>query len=158
MSILFLIGSKSEPLSVIPDLLDISKSPHKPQYLMADPEPLVLYDCIFTPRADARDSSTRRFFETIRSSPFYAPIVESNAEGKYNCEPCSFDESLSPAALRELVSYGESQLFDCAVERARVLQMLDGVCGEYEERWGLEGRVREEWRRCRGSARISESC
>lgn len=139
MSILFLIGSGNEPLSVIPELLDVSKSPHKPQYLMADPEPLVLYDCIFTPISGARDSSTRRFFENIRSSPFYAPIVASNAEGKYNSEPCSFDDSLSPAALRELVSFGESQLFDCEVRRARVTQLLDGICAEYAEKWGFWG-------------------
>ena len=136
MSILFLIGSKNEPLSVIPELLDISHCPHKPQYLMADPEPLVLYDCIFSPRDDARDSSTRRYFEVIRSSPFYAPIVASNEESKYNCEPCSFDDSLSPAGLRELLAHGEAQLFDCAVRSARVTQMLDGVCEEYKERWG----------------------
>ena len=139
MSILFLIGSGNEPISVIPDLLDISKSPHKPQYLMTDPEPLVLYDCIFTPISGARDSSTRRFFENIRSSPFYAPIVASNVEGKYNSEPCSFDDSLSQAALRELVSFGESQLFDCEVRRARVTQMLDGICAEYGEKWGFWG-------------------
>ena len=49
MSILFLVGSKKEDLSVIPDLLDVTKSPQKPQYLMADPEPLILYDCVFNP-------------------------------------------------------------------------------------------------------------
>ena len=47
MSILFLIGQKLEPPSVIDRLLDITKTPAKPNYEMASEIPLVLYDCEF---------------------------------------------------------------------------------------------------------------
>lgn len=55
VGILFLVGQGLEPPSVIDDLLDISKTPSRPQYEMADDAPLVLWDCIF-PRegADSR--------------------------------------------------------------------------------------------------------
>lgn len=134
MSILFLVGSKKEDLSVISDLLDVTKSPNKPQYLMADPEPLVLYDCIFNPGETAKDSRSKRYYNIIRSHPLFQPIVDSNAKSKYNCDPCCFDNSLSPTALRDLIGYGESQLYDCEVTMARYKQMLDGIYADYEER------------------------
>lgn len=56
VAILFLIGQGLEPLSLVDDLLDISKTPARPQYEMADDAPLVLWDCIF-PQQGA-DSST----------------------------------------------------------------------------------------------------
>ena len=46
-AILFLVGQGLEPPSVVDDLLDISKTPARPQYEMADDAPLVLWDCIF---------------------------------------------------------------------------------------------------------------
>ena len=47
VSILFLIGQNLEPPSLVDDLLDISRTPCKPQYEMAEDAPLVLRDCIF---------------------------------------------------------------------------------------------------------------
>jgi tRNA pseudouridine38/39 synthase len=47
MSILFLIGQKLESPSIIDSLLDITKTPAKPNYEMASEVPLVLYDCEF---------------------------------------------------------------------------------------------------------------
>lgn len=47
MAILFLIGQKLEPVSLINDLLDIKKVPTKPIYDMASEYPLILYDCDF---------------------------------------------------------------------------------------------------------------
>ncbi|GES85723.1 tRNA pseudouridine(38/39) synthase [Rhizophagus clarus] len=47
MSILFLIGQKLESPSIIDNLLDITKTPAKPNYEMASEIPLVLYDCEF---------------------------------------------------------------------------------------------------------------
>ena len=55
VAILFLVGQGLEPPSVVDDLLDISKTPTRPQYEMADDAPLVLWDCIF-PREGADDS------------------------------------------------------------------------------------------------------
>lgn len=47
MSILFLIGMGFENADVIDDLLDIEKTPRRPQYGTASEFPLVLYDCKF---------------------------------------------------------------------------------------------------------------
>ena len=47
MSLLFLVGSGLEQPSVISHMLDLQRCPNKPQYGMAMPEPLVLYECCF---------------------------------------------------------------------------------------------------------------
>lgn len=47
VSILFLVGQGLEKPSIVSDLLDAVKTPRKPNYLMADEVPLVLWDCIF---------------------------------------------------------------------------------------------------------------
>lgn len=47
VAILFLVGNGLEETSVIGHMLDLEHCPRKPQYGMAAPEPLVLYDCRF---------------------------------------------------------------------------------------------------------------
>ncbi|CAM0136681.1 unnamed protein product [Umbelopsis sp. WA50703] len=47
MSVLFLAGQGLEEPEVIRDLLDVSKIPSRPEYIMASDLPLVLYDCEF---------------------------------------------------------------------------------------------------------------
>ncbi|CAG8437366.1 6179_t:CDS:1 [Funneliformis mosseae] len=47
MAILFLIGQNLESPSIIDELLDVTKTPAKPNYEMASEIPLVLYDCEF---------------------------------------------------------------------------------------------------------------
>lgn len=54
-AILFLIGSRLEKPDVITHMLDIDRCPRKPQYGMAAPEPLILYDCEFEGVAWQRD-------------------------------------------------------------------------------------------------------
>lgn len=53
VAILFLVGQGFESPSIVPDLLDITKNPRKPQYEMASDAPLVLWDCIF-PNEDSK--------------------------------------------------------------------------------------------------------
>lgn len=55
VAILFLVGQGLEAPSVVDDLLNISKTPTRPQYEMADDAPLVLWDCIF-PAEGANDT------------------------------------------------------------------------------------------------------
>ena len=47
VAVLFLVGQGLEPPSIIQQLLDVEKNPRKPNYVMADEVPLVLWDCIF---------------------------------------------------------------------------------------------------------------
>ena len=47
VAILFLVGQGFESPSIVPDLLNTTKNPSKPQYEMASDAPLVLWDCIF---------------------------------------------------------------------------------------------------------------
>jgi len=47
MAILFLVAEGLEDPSIVDHLLDIEKCPRKPQYELADPAGLVLYDCMF---------------------------------------------------------------------------------------------------------------
>lgn len=58
VAILFLVGQGLESPELVDELLDIQKTPQKPQYDMANDAPLVLWDCIFpldgrNPREDA---------------------------------------------------------------------------------------------------------
>ncbi|CAK4697751.1 hypothetical protein LEN26_014406 [Aphanomyces euteiches] len=46
-AVLFLVGKGNEDPSIISTLLDIEKTPRKPQYEMAPDLPLVLHDCAF---------------------------------------------------------------------------------------------------------------
>lgn len=129
MSLLFLVASKKEELSIISDLLDISKSPCKPQYHLADPEPLVLYDCVFNPGKPV-DSQTSRYFQFIQSHPLYAPILESSTN-KYNQACCSFDASLSDAALADLRRACEAKVYQTRIPGACALQLLKSIREEY---------------------------
>lgn len=46
-AILFLVGQRLEPPSVVDSLLDIESMPGRPHYKMADDAPLVLWNCVF---------------------------------------------------------------------------------------------------------------
>ncbi|GFP56461.1 tRNA pseudouridine(38/39) synthase [Trichoderma asperellum] len=54
VAVLFLVGQGLEKPSLISELLDIEKNPRRPNYVMADEVPLVLWDCIFP--SDLNDS------------------------------------------------------------------------------------------------------
>ena len=47
VAIIFAVGQGLEPPSIVSDLLDVKKHPRRPNYVMADDVPLVLWDCIF---------------------------------------------------------------------------------------------------------------
>ncbi|PSR87034.1 pseudouridine synthase [Coniella lustricola] len=47
VAILFLIGQGLEPVSLVSTLLDTAKQPCRPNYVLADDAPLVLWDCLF---------------------------------------------------------------------------------------------------------------
>ncbi|OWA50665.1 tRNA pseudouridine(38/39) synthase [Hypsibius exemplaris] len=60
VALLYLIGQGKEEPSMIMELLDIEKCPAKPQYLMAEGFPLVLFDCIFEDPAWQTDEANLR--------------------------------------------------------------------------------------------------
>ncbi|KAL6854129.1 pseudouridine synthase [Trichoderma novae-zelandiae] len=47
VAVLFLVGQGLEKPSLVSELLDVAKNPRRPNYVMADEVPLVLWDCIF---------------------------------------------------------------------------------------------------------------
>lgn len=55
VALLFLVGQRLEAPSVISELLDVATNPRKPNYVMADEVPLVLWDCLF-PGDDGKPS------------------------------------------------------------------------------------------------------
>ena len=136
MSILFLVASKKEEISVIPKLLDVANNPCKPQYHLAAPEPLVLYDCIFNPGESACDTQTARYYKQIRSHALYSPLAESS-KAKYNDAPCCFDNSLSQQALQDLIRYNETRIYDTAIASTSASQLSRVIQKEYWKR--LEG-------------------
>lgn len=60
VAILFLVGQGIESPSLVDLLLDVTKTPSRPQYEMADDAPLVLWDCIFPREGGALDPETGR--------------------------------------------------------------------------------------------------
>lgn len=81
-AILFLIGQGLEPPSLIDDLLNIAKTPCKPQYEMADDAPLVLWDCIFPRDGGAVDPRTGRGEDAMEW--MYVGEGETTGTGKTN--------------------------------------------------------------------------
>ncbi|KAJ4422837.1 pseudouridine synthase deg1 [Gnomoniopsis sp. IMI 355080] len=47
VAVLFLVGQGLEKPSIVSELLDAVKNPRRPNYVLADDAPLVLWDCIF---------------------------------------------------------------------------------------------------------------
>lgn len=47
VAVLFLVGQGLEKPSIVSELLDAVKNPRRPNYILADDAPLVLWDCIF---------------------------------------------------------------------------------------------------------------
>lgn len=47
VAVLFLVGQRLEPPSIVTELLDTARNPGRPSYNMADEVPLVLWDCLF---------------------------------------------------------------------------------------------------------------
>lgn len=76
-AILFLVGQGLESPSVIDHLLDVSKTPAKPHYEMADDAPLVLWDCIFPAEGtDSREDALEWVYVGQKEG------VASNAKGE----------------------------------------------------------------------------
>jgi tRNA pseudouridine38/39 synthase len=59
VAILFAVGQGLEKPSLVTELLDVSKQPRKPNYVMAEEVPLVLWDCIF-PKVDEDTPQNRK--------------------------------------------------------------------------------------------------
>lgn len=131
MSVLFLVGSGKESPDVVSQLLDIQKSPKKPQYIMADPEPLVLYDCIFNPGDNAPDSQNKRYFDIIKASPYFDAIEASNEDTKYNSAPCCFLNSLSDYGVQRLMDDMQSHLYTQSIAMSRYEQVTEALQAEY---------------------------
>ncbi|KAF1917723.1 pseudouridylate synthase 3 [Ampelomyces quisqualis] len=66
MALLFLIGQRLEPRSLIDQLLDISANPTRPKYEMASDAPLVLWDCIFPDAHEVQSAEDRQHGYTDR--------------------------------------------------------------------------------------------
>ncbi|TEA17490.1 tRNA pseudouridine(38/39) synthase [Colletotrichum sidae] len=58
VSILFLVGQRLETPDLVTRLLDVEKSPQKPNYDLAHETPLVLWNCVFPGDAASRTSAT----------------------------------------------------------------------------------------------------
>ncbi|KAM5345743.1 hypothetical protein ACJ41O_011604 [Fusarium nematophilum] len=60
VAVLFLVGQRLEKPDIVTTLLDVAANPCKPNYVMADEVPLVLWDCIFPAGGDAPADPTAR--------------------------------------------------------------------------------------------------
>ncbi|RFU76227.1 trna pseudouridine38 39 synthase [Trichoderma arundinaceum] len=60
VAILFLVGQGLEHPSLVSELLDVEKNPRRPNYVMADEVPLVLWDCIFPSDLSASTAAERK--------------------------------------------------------------------------------------------------
>ncbi|KAL7813782.1 pseudouridine synthase [Trichoderma gracile] len=59
VAVLFLVGQGLEKPSVVSELLDVERNPRRPNYVMADEVPLVLWDCIFPSDLSASTAAHR---------------------------------------------------------------------------------------------------
>ncbi|KOS21832.1 tRNA pseudouridine(38/39) synthase [Escovopsis weberi] len=60
VAVLFLVGQGLEAPSLVSQLLDVERTPRRPNYVMADEVPLVLWDCVFPADLDETDPAAPR--------------------------------------------------------------------------------------------------
>ncbi|XP_051126606.1 uncharacterized protein LOC127248357 isoform X2 [Andrographis paniculata] len=94
VAVLFLIGQGLESPNVIDELLDVDKTPRKPQYTMAPETPLVLHSCEFEGlkfmcSSDARKALCTHFNKECRDYKLQAAIFDEALQSS----SCSFYES-----------------------------------------------------------------
>lgn len=78
VAVLFLVGQGLEKPSLISELLDVEKNPRRPNYVMADEVPLVLWDCIFP--SDLNDTiAPRRKDDALK----WIYVGEDGPSGRY---------------------------------------------------------------------------
>lgn len=128
VAMLFLVGQGLESPSIVPELLDISKSPRKPTYDMASDAPLVLWDCIFP---DENSGSRKDALDWIYvGDPSMNKQRSAKGDGKFGIGGAiddlwsvwrqrKIDEVLAGALLDLTVSQGDQGL----------TQQLDGMQG-----------------------------
>ncbi|CAI5734599.1 unnamed protein product [Hyaloperonospora brassicae] len=76
VEVLFLVGSGKEETSIIPELLDIARTPRKPQYDMASDLPLVLHDCFFDDPEKADEPGPRFEYTPLALLQVHAQLTE----------------------------------------------------------------------------------
>lgn len=79
-AVLFLVGQGLESPDVIDKLLDVEKTPGRPNYTMADDAPLVLWDCIFPGDEGCQGDSLRWIYAGDEAA---MPTMTSKGDGKY---------------------------------------------------------------------------
>lgn len=80
VAILFLVGQGLEPPSVVSDILDVEKTPGRPNYVMADEVPLVLWDCIFPDLSNGEQTPVNNKFQDTMQWVYVGD--EGGAQGK----------------------------------------------------------------------------
>lgn len=83
VAVLFLVGQGLEPASVVAELLDTEKNPRRPNYVLADDAPLVLWDCIFG-RDGAGSDDDVAVAEAKRDDQLDWTYVGADADGALN--------------------------------------------------------------------------
>lgn len=100
IAILFLVGQGLEKPSVVDELLDIQKTPHKPMYDMASDQPLVLWDCVF-PDEDAD--------QTLDSLKWVYPGDQRSMQARYQLTESFGEGRFGPHGITEILWEGWHQ-------------------------------------------------
>ncbi|XP_060066721.1 uncharacterized protein LOC132547004 [Ylistrum balloti] len=108
VAVLYLIGQGKEKSEIIDELLDVEKTPKKPQYTMASELPLVLFDCEFADdvewiyEADWHEENIRHLQQiwahhTVRSTMIRRMLEEmDSAKVETDCDIAPWKDLSSP--------------------------------------------------------------
>ncbi|XP_021366601.1 uncharacterized protein LOC110458937 isoform X4 [Mizuhopecten yessoensis] len=108
VAVLYLIGQGKEKSEIIDELLDVEKTPRKPQYTMASELPLVLFDCEFADdvewiyEADWHEENIRHLQQiwahhTVRSTMIRRMLEEmDSAKVETDCDIAPWKDLSSP--------------------------------------------------------------
>lgn len=108
VAVLYLIGQGKEKSEIIDELLDVEKTPKKPQYTMASELPLVLFDCEFSDdvewiyEADWHEENIRHLQQiwahhTVRSTMIRRMLEEMDcAKVETDCDIAPWRDLSSP--------------------------------------------------------------
>ncbi|PPD72585.1 hypothetical protein GOBAR_DD30514 [Gossypium barbadense] len=133
VAVLFMIGQGLESVDVIDILLDIEKTPRKPQYAMAPETPLILQSCEFEDVKFICSSDSGQALRIHLENEGRAYLLQSAIfqEAALSCLPLAKDQSLlNDGTIKKVTSH--ISLLSRPTERSKVkvLMVMHAIDGE----------------------------
>ena len=115
VGILFHVGQGLESPEIVKELLDVTKTPRRPAYFMADEVPLVLWDCIFPklePEASGASPNDREENVHIPDAKVNLNIQDDGIEWVWNGEDTPYNLHGSTGTVNQMWEFWRERKMD----------------------------------------------